>query len=122
MVLLSLDRFPIEAAHLDPTVERWFTTLIDQYNQLVMEIQDFQGNIIATRTANIGGAGAGPISVLVSGMTANSVIIAQIQSSTNAVSVQKVTATATGFDILFSGDPGASAFVNYQVFLTPKTS
>lgn len=122
MALLSLDRFPIESAHLDPNVERWFTTLIDQYNQLVMEIQDFQDNIAATRTADIGGSGAGPLSVAVTGMTANSIVLAQIQSSTNAVSVQKVTATATGFDILLSGDPGASLLVNYHVFLVPKTS
>lgn len=77
-------------------------------------------NIKAARTANIGGAGAGPISVAVSGLTASSVVTASIQASSNAVEVQKVTATVTGFDILFSGDPGATCTVNYVAFVAAQ--
>jgi len=77
-------------------------------------------NIKANRTANIGGAGAGPISVVVAGLTAASVVTASIQASSNPVEVQKVTATATGFDILFSGDPGATCTVNYVAFIAAQ--
>lgn len=77
-------------------------------------------NIKANRTANIGGAGAGPISVAVAGMTAASIITANIQASSNVVSVSKVTATSTGFDILFSADPGATATVNYITFIVAQ--
>ena len=77
-------------------------------------------NIKANRTANIGGGGAGPISVVVAGVTAASIITGSIQASSNPVDVQKITATSTGFDILFSGDPGATCTVNYVAFVVAQ--
>lgn len=77
-------------------------------------------NIIAARTADIGGGGAGPISVAVAGLTANSIVTGSIQASTNAVEIQKMTATATGFDVLFSADPGAACTVNYVAFIAAQ--
>lgn len=77
-------------------------------------------NIIAATTANIGGAGAGPISVAVAGLTAASVVVGTIESSSNAVQVQTITATATGFDVVFSGDPGASCLLNYVAFIAAQ--
>lgn len=74
-------------------------------------------NIKAATTADIGGAGAGPISVVVAGLTAASVVVASIEASTNAVAVAKCNATATGFDITFTGDPGAACTVNYVAFI-----
>lgn len=64
-------------------------------------------------TADIGGGGAGPISVVVAGMSAASAVVATIASSTNTVAVAKCISTATGFDITFDGDPGAACVVNY---------
>lgn len=109
---LNIDTPQVEGNDLPPDLNRWFTNLTDQINYMF-------GNVIADRTADIGGSGAGPISVAVKGVTANSIVGAWIQSSTNAVSIQKVTATSSGFDILFSGDPGASCFVNYIVWILP---
>lgn len=77
-------------------------------------------NIKANRTANIGGGGAGPISVVVAGVTAASIITGSIQASSNPASIQKITATATGFDILFSADPGATCTVNYVAFVVAQ--
>jgi len=77
-------------------------------------------NIKAATTADIGGAGAGPISVVVAGATAASVVVATIESSSNTVSVAKCTATGSGFDITFSGDPGASCLVNYVLFIAAQ--
>lgn len=77
-------------------------------------------NIKANRTANIGGGGAGPISVVVAGVTAASIITGSIQASSNPVDIQKITATATGFDILFSADPGATCTVNYVAFVVAQ--
>lgn len=111
-VRLNIDTPQIQENELPPELNKWFSNIVDQLNS------NF-GNIIATRTVDIGGGGAGPISVAVPGMTAESIIIPSIQSSTNAVTIEKATATATGFDILFSGDPGVSAFINYVVFLQP---
>lgn len=77
-------------------------------------------NIKAATTADIGGAGAGPISVVVAGLTAASVVVASIEASSNAVAVAKCNATATGFDITFTGDPGASCTVNYVAFIAAQ--
>lgn len=77
-------------------------------------------NIKAATTANIGGAGAGPISVAVAGLTAASVVVATIEASTNAVQVQTCTATVTGFDVTFSGDPGATCTLNYVAFIAAQ--
>ncbi len=74
----------------------------------------------AAITADIGGAGAGPISVVVAGLTAASPIVASIASSSNAVAVAKCIGTATGFDITFTGDPGAACVVNYVAYIAAQ--
>lgn len=79
-----------------------------------------KAGIKAATTANIGGGGAGPISVAVTGLTAASVVVGTIESSTNPVQVQTITATATGFDVVFSGDPGASCLLNYIAFIAAQ--
>jgi hypothetical protein len=76
-------------------------------------------NIIAGKSADIGGGGAGPITIAVVGLTTSSVVSASIESSTNAVAVAKCTAGADEFDILFTGDPGAACIVNYIAFIVP---
>lgn len=93
-------------------------TIIDSGTALTA--LQLSANIKAARTANIGGGGAGPISVVVAGVTAASIITGSIQASSNTVSVAKITATATGFDILFSGDPGATCTVNYVAFVVAQ--
>lgn len=77
-------------------------------------------NIIAAQTADIGGGGAGPITVSVTGLTAASVVVASIVSSSNTVSVAKVTAGTDDFDILFDADPGAACVVSYVAFVAAQ--
>ncbi len=77
-------------------------------------------NIKAATTADIGGGGAGPITVSVAGLTAASVVVATVESSSNAVSVIKCTAGTGNFDITFSGDPGAACLVNYIAFIAAQ--
>lgn len=116
MARLSIDTPQIQGNELDRDLNHWFTTTTDTLNT------NF-GNIIADRTPDIviqspsWGTGAGPYSVPVIGLLPESIVTANIQSSSNAVAVAKVTATALGFDILFTGDPGAHCFVNYIVFI-----
>lgn len=76
--------------------------------------------IKAAQTANIGGAGAGPISVAVTGVTSASVIVASIVSSSNVVSVAKVAPGSAAFDITFSGDPGAACVVSYVAYIAAQ--
>jgi hypothetical protein len=77
-------------------------------------------NIKAGITGNIGGGGAGPITVPVTGMTASSVVVATIATSTNAVSVAKAVAGSGGFDVTFDADPGATCTLNYVAFIAAQ--
>jgi hypothetical protein len=77
-------------------------------------------NIKAATTGNVGGAGAGPISIAVAGMTAASVVVATVEGSSNPVSVIAANATGTGFDVTFSGDPGATCTLNYIAFIAAQ--
>lgn len=112
---LNIDSPQIQNNDLPPELNRWFANITDQINQMF-------GNQIADRTPDLightpaWGTGAGPYSVPVINVLAESIVTASIQSSTNLVEIQKVTATVSGFDILFSGDPGASCIINYIIF------
>lgn len=113
---VNIDTPEVQTNEIPPDLNRWFTNIVDQINFMF-------GNVIAERSEDIGGAGAGPINIPVNGMTAESIVTASIQSSSNPVSIQKVTAKITagmgGFDILFDADPGASCFINYIVWIGP---
>lgn len=108
----NFDTPQIQDNELPFELNRWFTHITDQLNELV-------NKLVFDRTANIGGAGAGPISVLVPGFTPETIVTGVINTSSNTVTIAKMTATTTGFDILFSGDPGAVCLVNYQASITP---
>lgn len=116
MARLNVDTPYIYENKLPDELNRWFTTATDQINSMF-------GAIIADVTDDIGGGGIGPITVSVKDMTASSIVVATIASSSNNVSVAKAVAYATptdsGFNITFSADPGTNCIVNYVAFTTP---
>lgn len=61
------------------------------------------------------GGGSATITISVAGVVAGDIAFANIQASTNAVTVQKVTPGTDQVVVLLSGDPGASTVVSYQV-------
>ena len=77
-------------------------------------------NIRAFQSANIGGAGAGPIEVSISGLTSASVVIATIESTSNACYVRSATPGSGQVAITFSADPGATAIVNIVAFIAAQ--
>lgn len=77
-------------------------------------------NIKAAQSADIGGAGAGPIDVAVAGLTASSVVVASVLSSSNTVAVAKVLPGTDKFSITFDGDPGAACVINYVAFVAAQ--
>ncbi len=77
-------------------------------------------NIKAATTANIGGAGAGPLTITVAGATTASVIVASIATSSNTVAVAKVTPGTGNFDLLLDGDPGATLTVSYIAMIAAQ--
>ena len=60
------------------------------------------------------GGGSATIAITVTGVLATDVVFAQVEASTNAVSVVKVTPTANTITVILSGDPGASTIISYQ--------
>jgi hypothetical protein len=74
----------------------------------------------AATTGNIGGAGAGPITVTVAGVTASSVIVASIATSSNTVAVGKVTPGSGSFDVTFTADPGATCTLSYIAYIAAQ--
>jgi hypothetical protein len=79
-----------------------------------------KANIKAGQSADIGGAGAGPIDIAVVGATAASVAVATVLSSSNAVSILTVVPGVDKISVTFSADPGAAAVVNYVVFIAAQ--
>lgn len=72
------------------------------------------------QSGNIGGAGAGPVDIAISGVTSTSIAKVSIVSSSNAVSIETVVPGTDKISVTFSGDPGASAIVSYIVYLLPQ--
>lgn len=61
------------------------------------------------------GGGSATVAITVTGVAATDLAFAQIQASTNAVTVQKVTPSINTVTVLLSGDPGAATTITYQV-------
>ena len=59
------------------------------------------------------GGGSATVAITVTGLTTSDLVFAQVQASTNAVTVQKVTPTANTLTVLLSGDPGASTVITW---------
>lgn len=115
--LPRMDPPPLDYCDFQTEMKRWLSDLIDAYNQAMQQLGNVVDNI------DIGGSGAGPISVPVVDLTNISTVIATIVSSSNPVSiisVKPVSATISvpaHFDITFSADPGASAIISYVAYL-----
>lgn len=74
----------------------------------------------AAISGNIGGAGAGPLAVVVAGAVIGSVVVAQVQSSSNPCSVIAAIATNGGFNVTVSADPGANLVVDYVLYIAAQ--
>lgn len=59
------------------------------------------------------GGGSATIALSVDGVLESDVVDAQVEASTNAVSVQKVTPSADTITVVLSGDPGAATIISY---------
>jgi len=61
------------------------------------------------------GGGSATIAITVAGVETTDVVFAQVEASTDPVSVIKVTPTANTVTVILSADPGASTVISYQV-------
>lgn len=89
---------------------------------LAANLQDktnIKANIV---TSGIGGSGAGPYTVTVTGLTATSIVCANLISSPSSATaaVNIVEASLNEFNITFTADPGAGASIQYIAFPSPQ--
>ena len=76
-------------------------------------------SIVKFSGTNAYGGGSASTTITVTGMLATDLPFVQIQASTTAVTVEKVTPSSNTITILMSGDPGAATTFSYQVLRVP---
>lgn len=79
-----------------------------------------KANIKAATTANIGGTGAGPLTVSQAACTSSSVIVCQVESSSNPCYVITVVPGTGSFTVTTNTDPGASLILSYVLFVAAQ--
>ncbi len=116
--LTSVDTPMLEETNFGPNAKQWLTTLVDIINANFTLLTNAFGNLylLSGAEVDIGGGGAGPINVVVAGLVATNFVNVTLVSSSNDVTIASVVPGAGSFNITFSGDPGASAIIVYQVF------
>lgn len=106
----------LQETNFGPNAQQWLTSLVDIINASFITLNQAFATLLAVGQTNIGGGGAGPITVPVTGLMATNYVSVTLVSSSNTVTIASVVAGAGSFDITFSGDPGASAIIVYQAF------
>jgi tetraacyldisaccharide-1-P 4'-kinase len=109
--LQMMDPTTVDQTGFGPDAVRWLANLVDIINAA------FPINLVAVGQIDVGGAGAGPIVVTVTGINATNFVNVTLLSSSSSVTVVDVTPGTGQFTVTFSGDPGASAIIAYQVFI-----
>lgn len=111
--LNTVDTPMLEETEFGPNAKQWLTTLVDTINTT---FQSF-AMLLAVGQINVGGSGAGPITVTVADLLSTNYVSAILVSSTNPnITIESITPANGSFNITFSADPGASAIIVYQAF------
>ncbi len=113
-----LDPPILEQTKWGPDANRWLSNIVDIINASFNTINQAFANLLAIGQIDIGGSGAGPITVTVTGLMATNFVNVRLISSSNPVTILSVVPGSGSFAITFSGDPGASAIIVYQAFTT----
>lgn len=79
-----------------------------------------QSQVKAVQTGNIGGAGAGPLTVTQAACTSSSIIVASVVSSANPCYIVAITAGTGDFAVTTNTDPGASLVINYVLYVATQ--
>lgn len=111
-----LDTAILEQTNFGPDQNRWLSNIVDIINANFSALGQVIANLITSQGVDIGGAGAGPITVPVVGLTSSGFVNVNLISSSNPVTILTVVPGLNGFDITFSADPGASAIITYMAF------
>lgn len=105
-----LDTPMLDQTNFGPDMDRWLSNSVDSLNSTSTIF------LLGVGQKDIGGGGAGPITVPLVGLMSNNFVNVNLISSSNPVSITDVTAGTDQFFITFNADPGASAIIVYQAF------
>lgn len=112
-----LDTPIVEQTNFSPDMQRWLSNVVDIINASFASLNQAFANVITAQGVNVGGGGAGPINVTVTGLTPSGYVNATLISTTNPnISIVSVVPGTNQFAITFSGNPGASAIIVYTAF------
>lgn len=111
-----LDPPDVEQTQFGPDMKRWLSNIVDIVNASLASLNNAFAFLITATSANIGSSGAGPLTVVVTGLTPSGYVFVNLISSSNPVTVLNVTPGTNQFTITFSADPGASAIIAYQAY------
>lgn len=116
--LPRLDPPPVEYENdLSDEMGIWLSDVSDAINSAFQTLETNLNPILSPILIDVGGHGAGPIDVTVTGMSINSLVIYTLVSSTNPVTITSLAPSTNKFTVTFSGDPGASAIISYIAFV-----
>ena len=112
-----LDAPIIEQTNFGPDMDKWISNVVDIINASFNILNQAFANLITAQGIDIGGMGAGPITVAVVGLTTGGFVNVNLVATTNPnISITSITPGNGSFAITFSGDPGAVAIIYYQAF------
>lgn len=114
--LEALDTPVMEQTKFEGDMVRWLPNLVDSLNSSFLTLSNAFAFLITSQGIDIGGGGAGPINVTVTGLTSSGFVSVNLISSSNPATITTVTPGTNQFAITFSADPGASAIIVYQAF------
>jgi hypothetical protein len=108
-----LDSPDVEQTQFGPDMKRWLSIIVDIINDNFTTLS----NLITAQGIDIGGMGAGPITVTVIGLTSDGFVNVNLISATNPnIHIIDVTPGLNSFTVTFDADPGASAIIVYQAY------
>ena len=114
--LNKVDTPLMEQTKFERDMYKWLPDTVDIINSSFDTIVNALGLLFAQGLASIGGMGAGPINVTVTGLTSSGFAAAKLLASSNDVSILSVVAGAGQFAITFNADPGATADIVWQAY------
>ena len=107
----------LEQTQFGPDMDKWLSNVTDIINDSFTTLNNAFSGLIAAQGIDVGGGGAGPLTVTVVGLTASGFVNVNLVSTTNPnISITNVTPGNGSFTVTFNADPGASAIIYYQAF------
>jgi len=117
----TIDPPDVDQTQFGSDMKRWLANLVDVINSNFLisnlAIQYFE-NLITAQGVNAAGAWPLPFTVPVIGLTSTGFVTAKLISSSLPTEISSIVPSNNSFDINFSLNPGASAIIVYQAFIS----